>query len=54
MSHSPIVSRLLLDKAIRFRALASIHGPEIFWEFLPATFMALYIIKKETPWSFLL
>lgn len=32
MSNS-FVSWWLLDKAICCRALASIHGPEIFWEF---------------------
>lgn len=44
MSH---YSLFLLDKAVCFCALASIHGPEIFREFLVAVFMVLCLIKKK-------
>lgn len=44
---TPFVSWFLLDNAVCSRALASIHGPEIFREFLVAMFMVLHLIKKK-------
>lgn len=37
----------LLDQAVCFHACVSIHGPEIFKEFLVVIVMVLYLIKKK-------